>query len=188
MGQRVGPWPIEDFALYAFTFGGMVTLAELLFSAGAWRPRFRPSKVEGGLVLAFLGFWFIAGTAQTDPIAWLKLPSVMVPALWALWRQRDPKRASALAALSGASSPARALAVLAMPAAATLVFGLALWLQPPDAWIAAVSFWSVVGAQTAAGWLLFLAALAACIWKGAKLRRQRAEATAPVDPVPDAGR
>lgn len=159
-GARLGRWPVADFALHAFAFTGLLTLAHGLLGRGGWRPSFRPSRVEAALVAIGLLVFFGALVLPAYPWAPLRLLALVGVALGALYvgQRREPP-GSLLADLDGPVDPRRLVALTAMPVAATAVYALAAALDPsPDA-IRAVTAYGLVMGSTVLGWAAFLAAL-----------------------------
>ena len=158
-GARLGPWPVGDFALHAFAFTTLLAAAHWLLGRGAALPAFRPSAAEALLVMGGLLFFYV-GVLVAVPWAPLKLLPLLALALAGLWRNR--RRAtpgSTLAEGRGPARPAALLALFAMPAAAVAVYSVAAALQPPVAFIYAVTAGGLVLGLGVFGWVAFGAAL-----------------------------
>jgi hypothetical protein len=130
-GMRVGVWPVEEFALFAFTFTLMLILAHWLLGRGLWQSAFQPSKTEKWLLILILSALFGLQVVPVAPLGFLKLAAMLGLVYIGLHfnRRREPE-GSLLAELVGGVKLRHALLLLVMPAIATLVYGLAAALQP----------------------------------------------------------
>ena len=164
-GARLGRWPVAGFAAHAFAFTALLALAHWLLGRGGWRASFRPSWVEGMLVVGGLLVLFAALALPAYPWAPLKLLPLLGLALAGLTanRRREPP-GSALSDLAGPVTP-RALApqevagLFAMPAASVAVYAAAGALDPSPDLIRLLTAYGLVLGTALLGGVAFAAAL-----------------------------
>jgi hypothetical protein len=155
-----GAWPIASFALYTFTFTGVLAICHWLLGRGIWMSEFKPSRIETGLVWLIIVAYFVFITVPQVPIVWLKLSIIVGVIFLALWSNyRRERRASVFKELEGPIGASQVLALFSMPLAATAVYGIATVLQPAESLIRGLLWEGVVIVTTFAGAFLFLAAL-----------------------------
>jgi hypothetical protein len=158
-----GAWPTTDFALHALTFTLMLMVAHWLLGQGAWLSCFSPSRVEIGIVVAILAFFFVTLALPSAPLGIFKL-LVLLTAVFlplSLNRRREAP-GSILPTLIG-PAPWRGLALLqTMPLTATAVYALASVRQPTTETLLAILEITPL-LQAAVGALVFLWALLATI-------------------------
>lgn len=160
-GGILGDWSILAYAAYAFTFGGLLTLAHALLGQGVWQPVFRPTRWEKGAVVLFLTGYFFIGPVLQVPFALIKLPLLLGLILLVLWlarRHQDPAP-TILAQLDGRVPWRKAALLLAMPATATAVYALTSAIPLPDEFIRTVIYEGFASLQGILGGIVFLIAL-----------------------------
>jgi hypothetical protein len=172
-GARLGQWPVVDFAsggfaAHAFFFTSVLAAALWLLGRGGWSS-FRPSAVEGGLVVLGLMVFFAGGVLPAAPWAPLKLLPLLGASLVALYvnRRREPP-GSLLADVAGPVRPSLLLLLFIMPATATGVYAAAVALAPSFDVIYLITAYGGVLGTAVLGGLAFVAAL---VWTVVMPRR-----------------
>ena len=158
-GARLGQWPVEEFALHAFAFTGVVAVAHWLLARGGRRPRFQPGWVEAALIGGGLLFFFVGvlGSVPWAPLKLLPLLALTFAALYVNKRREPP--GSLLADARGPARPAALAALFVMPAAATAVYTALAALAPPVDVLYALTAYGLVIGPAVLGGVAYLAAL-----------------------------
>jgi len=158
-GADLGIWSIGKFALYAFSMALGMALAHFIISR-FWKERFTPSKWETGFFGLALAAYFILNIGISTPIAWIKLPVLLLAIFAGLWRNlKMETRPTVFDELEGSIPFKHILPILAMPIMAVGMYSWAMVLQPSETFLRDVLYNLTVFTQTGLGWILLAAAL-----------------------------
>lgn len=173
-GVPAGQWPVLDYALYAFTFTVILMLAHRSLGRKLWQGKFKPSRIETGMIFGALIMYFALNILWANPLAILKMAALLGVIYFGLARHRRQASETVFGRLSGSVRSIHLLALLAMPAVATAVYALAATLPLEEAFIRGWLFEGIPALQALTGMVVFIWALAAV------LRPRKA----PPEPVP----
>jgi len=136
-----------------------MALAHFLVSR-FWKERFTPSNWEIGFFGLALAAYFILNIGISTPIAWIKLPVLLLAVFAGLLcnLKREPSN-TIFDDLTGSIPFKHILPTLAMPITAVGIYSLAMVLQPSEAFLRDVFYNLTVFTQTGLGWVLFAVAL-----------------------------
>ncbi len=183
-GVPAGQWPVNHFALYAFTFTLVLILAHWLLGQGPWQREFRPGRIEIVFFFGALIVYFAVNVLWVNPLAVFKMVLLVSILFLGLQRSRGNQPLVTLYRhLAGHVRGLHLLGLFIMPLGATAVYALAAALPLSEAFIRTWIFEILPPAQAFLGGLLFLWALFTTLRSARTQSRQDVSLISPDDLV-----